>query len=59
MKDRPGAANMLRKTLKRLLKHAVKIEMIDSNPALLTDRYKSGPGLHTWTDEEIEQFRTH
>lgn len=59
MADRPGAANMLRKTLKRLLKHAVKIELIDSNPALATDRYKTGPGLHTWTDEEIEQYRAH
>lgn len=59
MADRPGAANLLRKTLKRVLKHGVKVEMIARNPAELTDRYKSGPGLHTWTDEEIEQYRAH
>lgn len=57
MADRPGAANMLRKTLKRLLRHAVKIGMVRTNAAEMTDRYKAGPGHHTWTDEEIEQFR--
>lgn len=57
MADRPGAANMLRKTLKRLLRHAVKIGMVKTNAAELTDRYRAGPGWHTWTDDEIEQFR--
>lgn len=57
MADRPGAANLLRKTLKRLFRHGMKVRMVSGNPAELTDRYKTGRGFHTWTDDEIEQYR--
>jgi site-specific recombinase XerD len=56
----PHAANNLRKVLRHLLDHAVEIRMIAHNPALRVKRLKTkGRGHHTWTDAEIEQFRTH
>ena len=57
MKDTPAAANNLRKALKRVLAYAVKLGWRTDNPAALSDGFKSGPGWHTWTDEEIEQYR--
>jgi hypothetical protein len=55
----PAAANNLRKALKRVLGYAVKLGWRQDNPATLTDGFKSGKGWHTWTDEEIEQYRAH
>lgn len=57
MADRPGAANSLRKQLKRVLRYAVKLGWRTDNPAAMTDAYSAGPGFHTWTDDEIEQYR--
>jgi integrase len=57
MADTPAAANNLRKALKRLLRYAVKLGWRTDNPADLTDAYASGKGWHTWTDDEIEQYR--
>ena len=59
MSDRPAAANNLRKALKRLLGYAVKLGWRQDNPAMLTDAYKAGKGWHTWTNEEIAQYREH
>lgn len=59
MKDRPGAANDLRKKLKGLLRHAQRLGWRTDNPAELTARYKDGEGFHDWTDAEIEQYRAH
>lgn len=59
MADTPAAANNLRKVLKRMMRYAVKIGMRADNPADLTDSFARGTGFHTWTDEEIEQFRAH
>lgn len=53
----PAAANNLRKVLKRLFRLAVKLELRDDNPATETDSYGKGSGFHTWTEEEIEQYR--
>lgn len=57
MAHTPAAANNLRKVLNRLFGYSVKIGMRVDNPAALTDKFKSGKGFHTWTDQEIEQFR--
>lgn len=59
MANTPAAANNLRKVLKRLFAYAVKIGWRADNPADLTDGYRAGPGWHTWTDDEIEQYRAH
>lgn len=59
MSDRPQAANMLRKTLRRMIKFAVKLGWRDDNPADMTDAYPKGVGYHCWTEEEIAQFRAH
>lgn len=58
MADTPAAANNLRKALKRLFAYAIKLGWRTDNPASLTDGYKAGKGWHTWTDDEIEQFRS-
>jgi len=59
MADRPQAANMLRKTVRRMLNHAIKLGWRTDNPADLTDAYPKGEGYHCWTEEEIAQFRQH
>jgi len=57
MSATPAAANNLRKVLKRLFRLAVKLGIRPDNPVTETDGYKPGKGWHTWTEEEIEQFR--
>lgn len=57
MADTPAAANNLRKVLKRLFRLAVKLELREDNPAVETDSFKAGKGFHTWTEEEIDQYR--
>jgi len=60
------AARKLRKELVRLFDFAEKIGMrpAGSNPVRMSERVKVGPsekteGFHTWTEEEITQFRQH
>ena len=55
--DTPAAANNLRKTLKRLHRHAIKLGWRADNPVEATDPYRSGPGWHCWTEAEIAAFR--
>lgn len=57
MASTPAAANNLRKVLKRLFRIAVKAGMRTDNPATESDSFKSGKGFHTWTEEEIAQYR--
>lgn len=54
----PAAAQRLRKQLRRLFEHAVRIGMIRVNPVELTARVKyRSSGFHTWTEDEIAQYR--
>ena len=55
--DTPVAANSLLKMLRRLMDHAVVLEMRPDNPTSSVDRYtiESG-GFHTWTEDEIARF---
>lgn len=58
----PAAARNMRKTLKRLFRHAVKVGMIASNPMDLVGPIrhdKSNTGFHAWTEEEIATYRAH
>jgi integrase len=53
----PEAANNLLKVLRVLLRHAVEIDMVETNPAIDVRRYASkGEGIHTWTAREVAQF---
>jgi site-specific recombinase XerD len=53
----PAAANKLISILKNIFKHAIKIGMIENNPATDVDRFVSkGDGRHTWTEDDIESF---
>lgn len=54
-----GAAGNFRKEMKRLFSYAVRLRWRTDNPASDTAPIKKGKGWHTWTDEEIEQFRAH
>lgn len=58
MSDTPAAANVLRKILSGLMDHAIRLGWRADNPVKLTECYKEGDGHHTWTDDEIEQYRT-
>ncbi len=58
------AAQRLRKILIRLFEYAVKLEMIDKNPAKHTapvtrPRAESKGGFHPWDESEIAQYRAH
>lgn len=58
MAETPAAANVLRKILSSLMDQAIKLEWRRDNPARLTDSYaESADGHHTWTEEEIAQYR--
>jgi integrase len=47
------------KTLRALLAYAISIDMIDSDPSAgLKVRVKQTDGHHTWSAEEIAQYRT-
>jgi integrase len=56
------AARKLRKELIRLFAFAVKIKMIDHNPAEQSEKVRrprgeAKGGFHSWTEEEIAQYR--
>lgn len=58
------AAQKLRKELIRLFDFAVIAKMIPTNPTTHTQKVKltvaeKAKGFHSWTEEEIEQFRNH
>lgn len=57
MIDTPGAADNFRKEMKRLFGYAVKLGWRSDNPASMTDPIPAGAGWHTWTNDEIEQYR--
>lgn len=58
MHETPAAANILRKILKGMLDLAVSSGWITANPARYTTSYPEGAGYHTWTDAEIDQYRS-
>jgi integrase len=54
----PVAAYNLHKQLKRFFDHAIKLKLISVNPARLAEGVKQVKGgFHTWTEEEIAQYR--
>lgn len=56
--DTPEAANNLLKVLRVLLDYAVGQEMIDGNPAIGVERYRSrGDGIEPWTEAAVAQYR--
>lgn len=59
MSETPAAANVLRKNLSGMFDTAIRLGWRTDNPARLTETYQEGEGFHTWTEEEIAQFRKH
>lgn len=57
-KRTPNAANTFRKVMSGLFSWALSVELIETNPvdAVKSIKVKTD-GFHTWTVEEVEQFR--
>ena len=55
MAERPGAANMLLKRLRTLLRFGIDLCWIKDDPTTRVRSYRSKE-LHTWTEEEIVTF---
>jgi integrase len=55
MAERPGAANMLLKRLRTLLRFGMDLGWIKEDPTTRVKSYRSKE-LHTWTEEEIATF---
>jgi integrase len=57
----PHAARNLRGELLPFFRYAVKLKLIPNNPVELSAIPKApkSSGFHSWTDEEIEQYRDH
>lgn len=58
MASKPGAGIVLLKRLRTLLNYAIAIKWIDRDPTAGVKQYKSKE-IHTWTDEELEQFEAY
>ncbi|MFK4809686.1 tyrosine-type recombinase/integrase [Devosia sp. ZW T5_3] len=55
--DTPGAANKLLRTVRMLMKYAVKCKMRDFDPTAGVDKLKvPGDGFIAWTDDDIAKF---
>lgn len=59
MLEKPGAANNLMKALRQVYTYAMEYDLHDKNPVRDIEKLKSKnpDGFHTWTEEEIEQFK--
>lgn len=55
MAETPAAAMDLRKKLRHLFRHAIKLGWRTTNPVDATDTFRLGTH-HTWTDDEIATF---
>lgn len=55
MSDRPGAARNLLKRIRTVLRFAIDLGWITSDPTYKMKTYRSNE-FHTWTEDEIEQF---
>lgn len=52
---RPSMANLTKRVLQALYKHAVKTGWVDANPIIGIDAFKGGTH-HTWTEGELQTF---
>lgn len=57
MSDKPGAAIVLLKRLRSLLRYAMAIGWLDRDPTAGATSYRSAE-FHTWTEAEISAFET-
>lgn len=53
--DKPAMANLTKRVLQALYKHATKNGWVDANPVIGVERYKTGTH-HTWTEGELRTF---
>jgi integrase len=55
----PGAADNLVKALRKLFNWAMENELAFFNPTMGVKQIRKSDGWHTWTPEEIDQYRAH
>ena len=55
MADKPGAGIVLLKRIRTLVRYAMALKWIESDPTLGVASYRSTE-FHTWTDVELEQY---
>lgn len=55
----PAAANNRMRAISALYNWGIDNGLVDSNPTLGIKKLKEGPGLSTWTREQIEQYRAY
>jgi enterobacteria phage integrase len=58
MSETPGAANSFLKRFRTMMRYAHSKDWISRDPTIGQIAFDSGH-IHTWTDEEIEQFEQH
>ncbi|MBY8977392.1 tyrosine-type recombinase/integrase [Rhodobacteraceae bacterium NNCM2] len=56
MGDKPAAANSLLRMLRMLMKLAVQLEWRETDPTEGVDKYPTGPGHLTWTEDDIAKY---
>ena len=58
--DTPAAAQVFLKVLRRMMRYCASIGLIETDPtATVKAPSVKSPGIYTWTDIEIEQYRPH
>jgi enterobacteria phage integrase len=58
MAEKPGAGIVLLKRIRTLVRFAIDLKWIDTDPTAGIKAYRSKE-FHTWTDAELEQFEKH
>lgn len=58
-KETPAAADNFVKALRRLFNWAIIEGHMNANPAVGIKKIHRSDGVHTWTRDEIEQYRSH
>lgn len=59
MNETPAVANTMIKTMKQVFANAMDYHGPKENPCAGIKPLKEGPGCHTWTTEEVEQYRAY
>jgi integrase len=58
--DRPGAADLLVKTVSSLFAWAIKNDLAAANPAEKLEKLSGrSEGFYTWTEDDVEAFESH
>jgi integrase len=59
--DTPAAAAVFLKVLRRMMAYCIEIGLLDNDPTqgVKPPKQRGGDGIHSWSEDEIEQYRRH